>query len=101
MNPPWVVDIEAGQSVTLICNASGDPLPSVKWTKIGVAHNQFNFSGQKLHIFNANRSDVGLYRCTANNGFGTDATRVSVVNINCKGAFQLRSLKSIVAIVNL
>ena len=96
MNPPWVVDLEAGQNVTLICNASGDPLPNITWTKIGVAHDQFNFTGHKLHIFNVKRTDVGLYRCTANNGFGREATRVSVVNINCKGSFQLRSPKSIV-----
>ena len=96
MNPPWVVDLEAGQNVTLTCNGSGDPLPNITWTKIGVVHDQFNFTGHKLHIFNVKRTDVGLYRCTANNGFGREATRVSVVNINCKGSFQLRSPKSIV-----
>ncbi|KAM7440137.1 hypothetical protein ABFA07_010631 [Porites harrisoni] len=83
VNPPWIVDIEAGKNVTLTCNASGDPLPSITWTKIGVAHDQFNFTGHKLHILNVKRTDVGLYRCTANNGFGREATRVSVVNINC------------------
>ena len=87
MNPPWIVDTEAGKNVTLTCNASGDPLPSITWTKIGVAHDQFNFTGHKLHILNVKRTDVGLYRCTANNGFGREATRVSVVNINCKAAF--------------
>ena len=92
MNPPWIVDTEAGKNVTLTCNASGDPLPSITWTKIGVAHDQFNFTGHKLHILNVKRTDVGLYRCTANNGFGREATRVSVVNINCKGGFRLRKI---------
>lgn len=87
MNPPWQVDIEAEQNVTLTCNASGDPLPNVTWTKVGVVQDQLNFSGHRLHIFNVKGTDVGLYRCTANNGFGSEASRVSVVNINCKPGF--------------
>ena len=87
VNPPWQVDIEAEQNVTLACNASGDPLPNVTWTKVGVVQDQLNFSGHRLHIINVKRTDVGLYRCTANNGFGSEASRVSVVNVRCKAAF--------------
>ena len=87
VNPPWQVDIEAEQNVTLACNASGDPLPNVTWTKVGVVQDQLNFSGHRLHIINVKRTDVGLYRCTANNGFGSEASRVSIVNVNCKVAF--------------
>ena len=53
----------------------------------GVVQDQLNFSGHRLHIINLKRTDVGLYRCTANNGFGSETSRVSVVNINCKAAF--------------
>ena len=87
VNPPWQIDIEAEQNVTLTCNASGDPLPKVTWTKVGVVQDQLNFSGHRLHIINLKRTDVELYRCTANNGFGSEASRVSIVNINCKVAF--------------
>ena len=87
VNPPWQIDMEGEQNVTLRCNASGDPLPNVTLTKVGVVQDQLNFSGHRLHIINLKRTDVGLYRCTANNGFGSEASRVSVVNVRCKAAF--------------
>lgn len=101
MNPPWQVDIEAEQNVTLTCNASGDPLPNVTWTKVGVVQDQLNFSGHRLHIFNVKGTDVGLYRCTANNGFGSEASRVSVVNINYKPGFHAIAKKGLATYIKL
>ena len=76
-------DVNAGQNVTLTCNASGDPLPNITWTREGYTESQFKASGYKLYLVNAQRRDVGGYKCTAVNGYGT-ATSLSVLNINCK-----------------
>ena len=72
-----------GQNYTLKCNASGDPHPNINWTKDGVPVNQFNASGYLLHLIKVTRKDAGSYRCTANNGYGQDATNVSIVGIKC------------------
>ena len=77
-------DIQVGQNLILTCNSSGDPLPSITWTRDGVPQSQFNFSGYELHIANAERKDVGSYRCTASNGYGKDVSKVIVVGLNCK-----------------
>ena len=76
--------LSVGQNYTLKCNASGDPHPNITWTKDGVPVNQFNASGYLLHLVNVQRKDAGSYRCTASNGYGDDATTVSIVSIKCK-----------------
>lgn len=73
-----------GQNYTLKCNASGDPHPSITWTKDGVAASQLNVSSYFLHLDHVKRTDAGSYRCTASNGYGSDATSVGIVNIRCK-----------------
>ncbi|KAL9964725.1 hypothetical protein ACROYT_G028405 [Oculina patagonica] len=73
--------LSIGQNYTLTCNASGDPHPIITWTKDGVPANQFNVCGYLLHLVNVQRKDAGSYRCTASNGYGDDATSVSIVNI--------------------
>ncbi|KAL9964729.1 hypothetical protein ACROYT_G028409 [Oculina patagonica] len=80
-SPVRKADIEVGKDLTLTCNASGDPHPNITWTKDGVPVNQFNVSGPLLHLVNVQRKDAGSYRCTASNGYGDDATSVSIVNI--------------------
>ncbi|XP_078379530.1 uncharacterized protein LOC144662562 isoform X2 [Oculina patagonica] len=76
--------LNIGQNYTLKCNASGDPHPNITWTKDGVPVNQFNISGPVLHLVNVKRKDAGSYRCTASNGYGDDATSVSIVGIKCR-----------------
>ena len=76
-------NVYAGQSITLICNASGDPMPNITWTREGFTEAEFNVSVFKLHLVNVQRKDIGGYKCTADNGYGT-ATSLSVLNINCK-----------------
>ena len=73
-----------GQNYTLTCNASGDPHPKINWTKDGTPGNQLNVTGYQLHLVHVKREDAGSYRCTASNGYGDDATSVSIVGIRCK-----------------
>ncbi|KAJ7371587.1 hypothetical protein OS493_024262 [Desmophyllum pertusum] len=75
--------VVVGQNFTLRCNASGDPRPNITWTKDGIPENQFNVSGGLLHLVRVERKDLGSYRCTASNGYGSNATSVSIVSMQC------------------
>ena len=79
--------LNRGQNYTLKCNASGDPHPNITWTKDGVPENQFNASGYLLHLVDVQRKDAGSYRCTASNGYGDDATTVSIVGMKCTSKY--------------
>ena len=76
-----------GQNHALTCNASGEPLPNITWTKDGIPVDKFNVIGYQLHLMNVKREDVGSYRCTASNGYGDDAASVSIVGIRYKQSF--------------
>ena len=70
--------------MTLTCEASGDPLPNITWTREGATTNQLdNVTGPSLHLVIVQLKDAGSYRCTANNGYGI-VTRVASVSIICK-----------------
>jgi len=75
--------VNARQSKNLTCEATGDPKPNITWTREGFTEAQFNASGNQLHLGNIQRKDIGGYKCTAVNGFGT-ATGLFVINVNCK-----------------
>ncbi len=80
-------NIEENENLT--CNASGDPHPNITWTKDGIPVNQFNVSGYLLHLVKVQRKDAGSYRCTASNGYGSDATSVSIVGIKCTSKYTI------------
>ncbi|XP_068685574.1 tyrosine kinase receptor Cad96Ca-like [Montipora foliosa] len=76
-------EVEIGQELTLSCNASGDPLPNITWTKDGVPQSEFAFSGYELHLADVQRMDIGSYRCTAYNGYGGSVSKASIVGLHC------------------
>ena len=80
-------EVEIGQELTLSCNASGDPLPNITWTKDGVPRSEFAFSGYELHLADVQRMDIGSYRCTAYNGYGGSVSKASIVGLHCKQSF--------------
>ena len=75
-----------GESLELKCNASGEPGPSVTWTKIGSFEVLSNTSS--LTIVNVSRpgtpDNMIQYQCTASNGVGTPATATSTIDVHCK-----------------
>ena len=78
-----------GENVTLHCNATGYPLPTLSWTKAGsdISNNpRISFSADKkqLAITKASRVDNGTYRCVANNSLGNDTSMAAVVDVQCK-----------------
>ena len=86
-----------GENVTLRCNATGYPPPTLSWTKDGsdISKNpRFSFSEEKkqLAITKASRVDSGAYRCVATNSLGDDTSMAAVVDVLCKlsGTFNFR-----------
>ena len=76
-----------GSLVKLQCGAKGIPEPVVRWIHDGY----IKASGMKttLLTFSAiNRTDAGIYKCSANNSFGRTEKQVNVV-VNCKCLQQL------------
>ncbi|XP_074634404.1 hemicentin-1-like isoform X2 [Acropora palmata] len=57
-----------GGNVTLTCNASGFPAPTVYWVKTS---NRDRFNGTELVLTSINRSEAGEYKCVASNPCNT------------------------------
>ena len=77
------------ENVTLSCNATGNPAPSISWTKDGSATNSLRISlsldNKQLTITNVSRDDSGDYRCVANNNIGAAVTsNVATLDVQCK-----------------
>ena len=88
---PQTVTVIEGGNITLICNISGVPAPSILWTQIGsskvVSHNS------SLTIVNVSRpgtpDNMIQYQCTASNGVETSATDTVNVTVHCKYLMQI------------
>ena len=66
--------------MTLSCQVSGDPLPSVSLVKV-LGGKRFN--GSNLSLRNVSRNAAGEYRCEASN-LCSSVTRVTEVDVQCK-----------------
>ncbi|XP_071451008.1 basement membrane-specific heparan sulfate proteoglycan core protein [Hetaerina americana] len=65
-------NIPQGTSAELRCLASGDPTPSIRWSKAGQDFSSnVQIIGQLFRLTNAQVSDRGMYVCTAQNTGGT------------------------------
>ena len=72
-------NITEGGNVTLSCQVSGVPTPTVSWIKPGgQRHN-----GHMLEVTHINRSQAGEYKCEASNECG-NATETANINVQCK-----------------
>ena len=69
-----------GGNVTLTCNASGFPAPTVYWVKTS---NGVRFNGTELIFTNINRNKAGEYTCVASNPFNT-TTELAGIDVQCK-----------------
>ena len=83
---PQTVTVIEGGNITLVCDISGVPAPSILWTQIGsskvVSHNS------SLMIVNVSRpgtpDNMIQYQCTASNGVETPAMATVNVTVHCK-----------------
>ena len=85
------------ENVTLSCNATGNPAPSISWTKDGSAVNSpkisLSLDNKQLTITNVSRDDSGDYRCVANNSVGAVVTsNAATLGVQCKYSGLLRSI---------
>ena len=76
------VFVVSGRSVELVCSGTGAPPPEFSWSVDGrsfsAADNHITMSGGTLTISDANKTDSGVYYCSAQSSAGTVATSVSV-----------------------
>ncbi|XP_065344709.1 lachesin-like [Cloeon dipterum] len=68
--------VRKGGSVTLECKASGNPVPTITWTKKGgtLFGGEKTVEGFSLTLDQVDRHQAGVYQCSANNGVGPPAT---------------------------
>ena len=69
--------------MTLKCIAKGKPTPSIAWTRLS------DNSVITMPLINIRRHDVRNYRCTADNGVETPATRDVTIDVQCKCYIEL------------
>ena len=86
---PQNVEVREGNNVTLSCNATGNPEPTISWTKDGSpinsnSRNSFSADNKQLTITNVNRTDSGEYRCVASNSVGKKTSNAATVDVKCK-----------------
>ena len=72
-------NITEGVNVTLSCQVSGVPAPTVSWIKPdGQRHNE-----KTLQVTHINRTQAGEYKCEARNECG-NATNTATIDVQCK-----------------
>ena len=82
--------VTEGNNVTLSCNASGNPVPTITWTRNGsvltssVPRISFGEESKELKITSINRADSGEYRCVANNSEGNVTSDAATLDVQCE-----------------
>ena len=74
--------VTEGDNVTLHCNATGNPVPSIAWirasTRKTVSYSEMLFIGSIM------RKESGKYECLAWNGIGNNSTKSCTIDVHCK-----------------
>ena len=82
--------VTEGDNVTFSCNASGNPVPTITWTRNGsvltssVLRISFRAESRELTIRIVNRTNRGEYRCVANNSVGNVTSNPATLDVQCK-----------------
>nr|XP_022329346.1 protein amalgam-like [Crassostrea virginica]XP_022329347.1 protein amalgam-like [Crassostrea virginica]XP_022329348.1 protein amalgam-like [Crassostrea virginica] len=77
---PVPVFAREGETVTLVCNATGFPPPRIHWFR-DKKTNVTDLPGDTLVIRNITRHCAGEYQCRANNGLQMVDTRVFILTV--------------------
>ena len=84
--------VDAGGNVTFQCIATGFPIPTIQWQKVGsplpFGRYRFNNWGRQLILNNVRSEDSGNYSCTVMNG-GTPMTKMARLNIHIDPSWEL------------
>ena len=87
---PQAGSVIEGDNVTLSCNASGNPEPTISWTRDGSLVSSgdqrisFEAGNRQLTITNVNRADSGEYLCVADNSERNDTSNATTLDVQCK-----------------
>ena len=76
---PFNKTVIEGATVTLLCEATGNPIPKIAWTKDG----ETVARGDTLS-FETNRTISGKYWCTAENGLKPTVNASANIDVQCK-----------------
>ena len=84
---PGPVVVVKGSSVTLVCNTTGIPAPSIEWTRYDQPGDVLS-NTSKLTLENVQRpgnaDESFTYKCSASNGFGSPDRGMVKVLVHCK-----------------
>ena len=89
-----------GDNAFFTCYTSGNPSPTLSWTKDGSAVNLTSrisllFDNMLLVITNVNRGDSGQYICVSANDVGTVQSSMATLNVQCKNTLMIIQLHSV------
>ena len=73
-------NITEGDNLTLTCQASGTPPPTVSWIKVSSGQRT---NGNVLDFIHINRRQAGKYKCEASNVCG-NASEAAAIDVQCK-----------------
>ena len=73
--------VEENQNVTIACNATGQPQPSVTWFKAlsSLPKGRTRLTNKRLIIFNVKKKDRGTYICKADNILGSATDNIQLI----------------------
>ncbi|GLH04579.1 Lachesin, partial [Gryllus bimaculatus] len=81
------LDVKKGATVTLECRASGNPVPTITWTRKNnlLPSGDKSVEGFSITIEQATRHHAGVYECTASNGVGEPVTQRITLHVQWEG----------------
>ena len=89
--------------MVLSCDADGNPVPTISWTRNGSPVNSSDSSTisispdkKQLTITNVNRTDSGEYQCVASNIHGNATSNAATLDVQCKNGVVLLKLLKII-----
>ncbi|XP_026685068.1 lachesin-like, partial [Diaphorina citri] len=77
--------VRKGGTITLECKASGNPVPSIIWSKkdSSLPSGEKSLEGFSITLEKVDRHQAGVYQCTATNGVGDPVTVDMTLEVLC------------------
>ncbi len=87
VKPPAKVSVSSGDSLTLNCSATGEPLPVISWKRLGaqLPVGRSHVLNGVLTLRNAKEEDAGTYICVATSAGVFEKTAVSNIQVTPSG----------------
>ena len=91
---------EEKQNITIACTATGQPLPSITWSKVvsSLPEDRTEVMNGTLTVYSVEKKDDGIYICKADNILGL-ATDTSLVVIFSRLRFQVRPPQEVTPVI--